>query len=418
MKMRAALPMADQRRDLPLTSMFLAGSALVALTAGSALGAWLLFHASLGVPLPASGWAALVQLHGHAQLVGFAGLLVMGIGYRVFARFRGTASPSARLVITSFALLAAGLALRSALVWPDAALRSVLLLVSGTFEVAGALLYAGIVLDILPRGENPHRADEVLIALGALWFPIGASWTFVSLMPAISGAAAADADAASVAALLLGFVASNVLGVSLRVAPAFIAAPLASARLIAAGAVLWYVGVFAATLSIGVAPLVLLAGGIVLVHAIGPFRASAAPQPLPAPARLTRLAFQAAYAWLVIGLVLLTLASPSPWPIIGASSGARHALALGFLMSIVFGVGARLVPALTGGTALPLGSVRAAILLTNAAAVLRVTFELTGTAVPATGAALAASGVLAYAALVVFAFAAARSVRSAILGFA
>ncbi|MGH2378442.1 MAG: NnrS family protein, partial [Candidatus Limnocylindria bacterium] len=355
LRMRAALPMADQRRDLPVTAMFLAGSALVALTAGFALGAWLLLSTSAGVPLPAGGWVGLVQVHGQAQLVGFAGLLIMGIGYRVFPRFRGAEPPSTGLVIASFALVAVGLALRSALVWPDSPARSALLVLSGTLGLAGALLFAGIVLDTLSRGDNPHRPDEILIALGALWYPVGATWTLVALVPAVAGAPAGDAaaNAAAVATLLLGFIACSVLGVSLRVAPAFSAAPLSSPRVVLGGAALWYAGVVAATLPAGVAPALILAGGLALVYAVGPFRASAASRPLPAPARLTRLAFRAGYAWLLVGLALLTAASLSPWPVAGATTAARHALALGFLMSMVFGVGARLVPALTGGVALP-----------------------------------------------------------------
>ena len=420
LRMRAALPMADQRRELPLTLLFLAASVLVAATAGFALGAWLLLSSSLGLPLPSGGWAPLVQLHGHAQLVGFAGLLVMGIGYRVFPRFRGAAAPAARLVLLSFALVAIGLALRSALLWPDLGARPLLLLLSGTLEVAGAALYAGIVLDVLSRGENEHRPDEALIALGALWYPVGATWAFVALLPAILGAPTADAVAteASVAVLLLGFIASNVAGVSLRVAPAFIAAPPASARVIVAGAGLWYLGILATTLRVGGAPVVLLAGALLLAFAVGPFRATGARQPLPAHARLTRFAFRASYAWLVLGVAILAAAWLSPWPIAGATTAARHALALGFLMSIIFGVGARLVPALTGGVAFLAPAVWAALALTNAAAALRVASELAGRGDGVTSVALAMSGLFAYAALAVFAVSAARTVRSALRGFA
>lgn len=412
-----ALPTAEQRRELPLTVAFLAASALVALTAGFALGLWLLFHASLGVPLASERWTALVQLHGHAQLAGFAGLLIMGIGYRVVPRFRGAPAPAAALVALSLVLMVSGLALRTALVWPELPARAVLLFASGTLELAGAVVYAGLVVGLLSSGENAHRPDELLIGAGAMWLPIGAAWGLVSFIPAMAGTPAADlaADASGVAALLFGFVGAHVLGVSLRVAPAFIAAPASSDRLVVAGALGWAAGVFLLTLGIGLGALVLLASGIALVYAIGVFRRRPAVREIPAPARVTRLAFRCSYAWLLVGLGLLVAGSvATPAALSGLTTAARHALALGFLMSIVFGVGSRLVPALTGGNALSLGAVRAALLLTNGAALLRVAFEIGGPTTTLASGALAVSGVLAYAAVLVFAGAAARSVRSAL----
>ena len=372
------------------------------------------------MPLPSARWAPLAQLHGHAQLVGFAGLLVMGIGYRVFPRFRGAPAPAATAVVASFALVATGLALRSALAWPAGEIRTAALAAGGILELAGALVYARLVLGTLVAGDSEHRPDEILIALGALWFPLGLMWAFVALAPALAGAPAGDpvADGASVTALLLGFVASTVLGVSLRVAPAFVAAPPAPPRPVIAGAALWYAGLTVLPLWPQVAPLAILGGGLLLTWTVGVFRTSAAVQLLGAAARLTRLALRAGYLWLLFGLTLLALAAVASWPIGGATTAARHALALGFLMSVVFAVGARLIPALTGGRALPLAAVGAALALTNAAAVLRVGYELAGSTAPGAPAALAFSGLFAYAALLVFAVSAARSVRSAVSAFA
>jgi uncharacterized protein involved in response to NO len=412
--MRMALPLANERRGLPLTLAFLASSMVIALSVGFGLGSWLLLHTTFGIPVPAGGWVALVQVHGHAQLVGFAGLLVMGIGYRILPRFRGAAEPAGFLMAASWALVAGGVILRSAQIFPDLAGRDLILLASGMLTIAGTLIYALTAIDVLAGGTSPHRADEVVIGAAIVWLPVGALWSFVSLTPVLAGATGADpvAGSAAVWALLLGAIGGHILGVSLRVAPAFIAAPLARDRSVVAGAVVWNAGVFAATLSLSAAPPLLLAGALLLVHAIGPFRRGNALREIPPPARVTRLAFRAGYAWLLIGLVLLALATLPPGPIVGATSAARHALALGFLMSIVFGVGARLIPALTGGIALPLGAVASALALTNAAALLRVVFELIGPVTALASAALAVSGLLAYAALLVFAAAAARSVLS------
>ncbi|HUG56306.1 MAG TPA: NnrS family protein [Candidatus Limnocylindrales bacterium] len=409
-----ALPLASERPRLPLTVAFIATSLLVALTAGSGLGGWLLLHITLGVPVPDGGWTALVQLHGHAQLVGFAVLLVMGIGYRILPRFRGADEPAPGLMAASFGLVTVGLVLRFAQVLPELSAREPLLLLSGTLTVAGTLLYAHAAVEVLGAGESPRRADEAVLGAAIVWTPIGALWSLISLGPLAAGFPAADAAASSAAiwALLLGSIGGHILGVSLRVAPAFIAAPVAPTRLVLAGAAAWNAGVVGMTLELGLAPLFLLAGALALVYAVGPFRRTAAVRPLPPPARITRAGFRAAYAWLIGALALLTLASAAPFG--GSLNAARHAIALGFLMSMVFAVGARLIPALTGGLALPAPAVVLALALTNAAAILRVAFELIGWTGTASSIGLAASGALGYAALVTFVLAALRTVRSAL----
>jgi len=403
-----ALPLANERRGLPLTVAFLAASLLVALSLGFGLGTWLLLSAAFGVPLPAGGWGALAQVHGHAQLVGFAGLLVLGVGYRILPRFRGAPEPSSLAMAVSGALVAAGVLLRLVQLLPDVPGRGDLLLASGTLTLAGLLIYAFVALDLLSGGENAHRPDELVLGAAIVWTPIGALWSLVSLAAPLGSAADPIAGSAAVWGLLLGSIGGHILGVSLRVAPSFIAAPVAPARLVIAGAVLWNAGVVGVTLSLDLAPLVLLAGALLLVHGIGPFRRSAAVRSLPPQARLSRLAFRAGFAWLVAGLVLFALAGSVP----GATAAARHALALGFLMSMVVAVGSRLVPALTGGAAFPRRAVVVALTFTNIAALLRVAFEVVGPAGALTTTGLAVSGMLAYGALVVFAAAAARTVRS------
>jgi uncharacterized protein involved in response to NO len=158
----------------------------------------------------------------------------------------------------------------------------------------------------------------------------------------------------------------------------------------------------------------LLLVAVPLARGIVPLGRSATARPIPAAARVTRLAFRGAYAWLIVGCALLAAAALGD-DVGPVATAARHALALGFLTQIVFGVGSRLIPALSGGAALPLPAVRAAIVLVNAAAALRVIFEIVGPSTPPAAIALAASGPLALAALLVFASAAARSVRSALV---
>lgn len=406
-----ALPTVEQRRASPLTALFIGSSFAVAATAGFGLGTWLLLRAATGTGL-GPDWPALVQLHGHAQLLGFAGLLVIGIACRVLPRFRGADEPRAREVLAVFALVATGLLARSAQAWPDSPARALLLSASGTAELAGMLLYARLALRTLASGASDHRADELFLGMGAAFGVVGAMWQLVALAPAVAGARTVDpsADGAAIAVLLLGFVAAHVVGVSLRVAPAFIGAAPAPGGMVTIAAGGWAAGVTLTALGGPLGPAVLLATAAVLVRAI-PFGRGAAVRPVPPHARAVRLAFRGAYAWLLVGLALLTLgAAGAPAAV---STAGRHAVALGFLTQIVFGVGSRLIPALTGGNALALPAVRGAILTVNVAAALRVVGEIAGPSTLPAAALLGLSGPLALAALLVFAGAAARSVRSA-----
>jgi uncharacterized protein involved in response to NO len=318
----------------------------------------------------------------------------------------------------SGALVAAGVLLRLVQLLQDVAGRGELLLASGTLTLAGLLIYSFVAIDLLSAGENAHRPDELVLGAAIVWTPIGALWSLISLAAPLGSAADPIAGSAAVWALLLGSIGGHILGVSLRVASSFIAAPVPRARTVITGAVLWNAGVVAATVAVPIAPLVLLAGALMLVHAIGPFRKNIALRGIPAPARVTRLAFRAAYAWLVAGLLLLALATLPPGPVAGAANAARHALGLGFLMSMVFGVGARLIPSITGGLPIPTATLRAALVLANAAAVLRVALELADPTTAGVAQGLALSGFLAYASLVTFGLAAVRSVRSTLGSFA
>lgn len=418
--MRIALPTTAQRRDVPSLALFLVTSVVIAIVAGFGLGWWLMLYQTFGVPLPAAGWLAMVQVHGHMQLMGFAGLLVMGIGYRLLPRFRQAPQPSARLILVSYLLVAIGVALRTAQLADPSGGRTLLLLLSGALEIAGAVVYASTVIRTLADGDAAHRTDELLMAGGAAWLPVAAMWNLVSLEPVLRGGplAGADADAATVAALLIGVVGGHILGVSVRLNSGFIAAKLVPDRVVLFAAAFWTVGTFLVVIGVNSGAVLLLLAAVALFLTVGVIGGSRAARPLPEHAQVTMLAFRSAYAWLVIGLALFALDAVTPdgsHPFVVAG---RHALAIGFLGSMAYGVGARLLPTLTGGAAMPVNAVRWAILLTNVAAVLRAGVELVGPSTTIAAVALALSGPVGVAGLFLFLLAAVRTVRPALRTFA
>ena len=418
--MRIALPTAAQRRDVPVLALFLVTSVVIAFVAGFGLGWWLILAQAFGVPMPAGGWGVVVQVHGHLQLMGFAGLLVMGIGYRLMPRFRGAPEPARRVVVATYLLVVAGVALRVAQLAEPSAARSALLFLSGALEVAGATVYATTTIRTLAAGDNAHRADELLMAGGAAWLPIAAAWSLVSLDPLLHGGAlaAADADAAAVAAFLVGVVGGHILGVSVRLNSGFIAAKLVPDGVLLAATALWMVGTFLVVIRAGAGAPLLLVAAVLLFATVGVVGRSRAARPLPEHARVTLLAWRAAYVWLVIGLALLVVDALTPGGADRFLVAGRHALAIGFLGSMAYGVGARLLPTLSGGPALPASAVRGAVILTNIAAALRALVELAGPSSTPAAIALALSGPVGLASILVFAAAAVRTVRPALRSFA
>ena len=91
---------------------FVFAALAIALSAGfgyaTIIVAALAFQWNLGV-----WWIAMVQAHGHAQLFGWAGLFVLGVGLYFLPRLRGTTLAHAGLAPWALALLVAGIALRS-----------------------------------------------------------------------------------------------------------------------------------------------------------------------------------------------------------------------------------------------------------------------------------------------------------------
>ena len=89
---------------------FVSAALLFATMGGFALAVWLPVQAALGhVDL---SWVALAQVHGHFQVVGFAGLFVLGVATKLAPRFGGGHLLRPALVDAAFWCFLAGLIAR------------------------------------------------------------------------------------------------------------------------------------------------------------------------------------------------------------------------------------------------------------------------------------------------------------------
>lgn len=174
-------------------------------------------------------WPALAQAHGHLQLLGWAGLFIFGMGYRLVPRVSGTSLRLSWLALPSGGLLVAGLVLRPfAQTWADRQGMRALLPASSALELLAGLGFAAIVFATL---QARRRAPPSLLffASGTLWLVAALTLQTIWLADMARDGTALlplTRDDALVTVLILGFILGFIHAVALRTMPTFYARPM------------------------------------------------------------------------------------------------------------------------------------------------------------------------------------------------
>lgn len=319
---------------------------------GTFLGVWNLMaissHHAAGSVSPA--W---VQAHGHAQIFGWIGTFIMGIGYYSIPKLRRLPWFALAAAWTSWILWTAGVTLRwltgiSPWHW------RIMLPLSAALELAAFLIFLRSVSGHRPENAGKTRMGEwvYVVLCGSLgWLAtllvnFGAA-CFVALTSA-SPDLPAGFDQRFLVLETWGFLVPNVWGFSGKWLPVFLGLkPLRGRPLLGAAAVN-AAGVVSALAGLMIpAVLLLIAGSLTAIYALRLFE----PSDRPAKIQGIHSSFPAfvrlAYAWEVVAAGLgiwaaLVVNSHGIW---GAS---RHALTVGFLALMVFAIGQRVLPAFSG----------------------------------------------------------------------
>jgi metal-sulfur cluster biosynthetic enzyme len=380
-----------------------------------------------------SRWTPLVQAHGHLQLVGFVGLFIVGITYHVLPRFKNTELAFPRLALPSIALVASGAILRTiSQAWSDRDVIAALLVTSAVMEVAGAGAFLAVVAATLARTHRKNY-DRYLLVAGT-WFVAAAvmNLVLVSEIARDGGSIVpASRDAPLLEMYFFGFIAVFVLGISIRVLPHFLSLRPPQVRYFTPALAIYTAGLCARVGSgwldaysdwsqpdwLLAASIYGMASGVFLfVFGLNLHRRSVRDETSDAPGPHERL-IRTAYIWLVIAFGIETWYATKGLtsdfrPDFLENGAARHALALGFATQMIFGVGARALPAFAGKKLHSEKLVTIAWVLINFTAVMRV-----GPALFPWGSAtsrfdhVAAAGVVGLIALVIFAYNIMRTVR-------
>ncbi|HEY8489970.1 MAG TPA: NnrS family protein [Dehalococcoidia bacterium] len=349
------------------TYLLFAGAALaVALLAGFVLAVLLPLAMALDWGWGAR-WPALAQAHGHAQVMGWAGLFILGMGYRLVPRFTGVPLRGRALVVPSGVLLAAGVGLRVVLQpLADHAAAGALLPLSALLELAGAAIFAGLTLPALLRATRARAGFAPYLVAVDIWLVTQAALAVPWLWDAgRSGVPYLpwDQNRVLLAIQFYGVLLPAIFGVSLRTVPVFFGRPLPGARAAWPGCALLQAGLLAYTaaalwrnyhpeasgLRAGeTAALLLVAAGLVAPLLLtGAWRR---PSRLRPGARPAARFVQVAYAWTALAGLLLAYAAATALAagrdvLPNQTDAVRHLLAVGTVTTMIVGMARLITPA-------------------------------------------------------------------------
>jgi uncharacterized protein involved in response to NO len=419
------------KNDQGVWQPFVASAIALSVIAGFGLGGGLF---SVGALDRSSGawWAAAAQAHGHIQYVGWAGLMVLGVGLHFVPRLAGAPSISRRRALQALALLVAGLMVR-AVAQPllaehasgatGSALRASLV-GSASAELAGAVL-AVATLGRTLRGSRNLRAKPELRSVFP-FFVLALCGLLLALIANVAGVLDMTGGTEAVIdrqlndlTLQLAFYAflipisiamsARTFPLYARTVPARPSGLIVVFALMVTGLLLRAAGdLLSWNVSSGGGRLIQGLGLLLAILALGVFGSR-----VPLPRREVRilsdpvqLHLVTAYCWL--GLASFVLANAgidqNGWRSFDIAETVEwHALGAGFVTMLILGVGQLLLP---GFARKPLRDRRllwVTVALGNLAAILRIVPVLAGTWFQHRDTMLALSGFIGLATLCVFA---------------
>lgn len=371
-------------------------------------------------------WLAHAQVHGHLQVIGFAGLFVVGMTFRLAPRFGAGHIAYPRAVVPVFWLLVAGLVLRTVgQPMADHVWLARMLALGAVLELAGATLFAVCIVTTLRPAIVAGAPHAILISAGSLWLfgqaCLGAWWLggLASDGSVVLGAAR---NAGLVAMQVYGFLLCTFAGVGLRVFPTFFGMPQpshrfgrAAAALLIGGLAIWVLASVGAPRSGGLATVgaggqaMVGAGVLALVGAFGWWRRetrfAAMSQPLSWALRATLGALT------VTGVLLAATAGAALLEgravLVGQVDAVRHVFALGVVTLGVIGMAQLILPEFASERLIRKPSARRGAAFAGAllgAATLRGVIPLFGVGAPARFWLMSIAGVLALGSVAGFAF--------------
>lgn len=337
-------------------------SLAAALIPGFALGAGI-FLARIGESASGAWQIAAGSAHGHAQIFGWAGLLILGVAIHFLPRLAGTHLKHPRLAVIALGLLCAGIFGRMIMQPLGAEMTGdpaqALLALLALAELAGGVLAIGLIGHSLSQSGTRATSGAMrpvlpFLAVTALGYVSSLTLNLVRFVE--SGALptsplAGDLDQAILLLAFYGFLLPISVGMSVRTFPLYIQGQPVWLKVLQVGLGFMLLGLLGRVTgafgwldSDGVGLILLALGLALMIIGVRVFdRRRQLPRRQVRPLRDARqVAIISAYGWLSALVVLL----------IGDGTGLAtlsrdlelHLLGAGFITLLIFGVGAHLLP--------------------------------------------------------------------------
>lgn len=393
-------PLPERRLARLLAAHIVAGLFFMVLP-GTVLGVWNLVGITSQRQLAgvSSAW---IQAHGHAQFFGWFGTFIIGISLYTLPKFRGAVCRSIPAAWAVWALWTAGVGLRWVAGIQNAA-HPAQFRTAAILESAAGILFVWELTAVGPK-RSQRQAWELPIFAGLAALLLLLGWQmWLTMHPLTTPALPAKPDRILISLAIWGFAFPCVEGYSAKLFPGLIGtAPAHRAGLCAA--------------------MLLLVPGAVGIAFDSPLWSSAALLPAAVLAAWALRVFhgkkgtvkttgvyhrypqfaQLAYIWLLVSAVL-GFGVPHP----GFLGASRHAFTVGFLATLVFAIGPRILPSFLNSRELwSARLMRISLLLITAGCTLRVLLEplAYGNIVALAWKALPVSALTELAAVLLFAF--------------
>ncbi len=335
-----------------LLMVFVSTGLVFMLFPGTLLGVWNLLQIS-GRERGGVISAAWLQAHGHAQVFGWIGSFLLGIGFYSIPKLQERATKVIRAAWVCWALWTAGVAVRwgtTVYLWN----WRVLVPAGGVLELLAFLIFISIVSQHRPKDSSKKGMDPwVWVVMSAtIGFLLSLAVNLVASVQAslrgIDPAFPKNFDQRYLALLGWGFLVPFVWGFSAKWMRVFLGLKALRPRFLFGAVALDFLGVgCAAAGRFTVATLLLFAATMSSVIAIRIFEASEREPKIRGIHKSFPVFVRLAYGWLLIaaGLGVAATQLDTSGGFWGAS---RHALTVGFVGIMVLSVGQRILPAFAG----------------------------------------------------------------------
>lgn len=344
---------AAREKILSRLLMLYIGTGLVfMLLPGTFLGVWNLLAISShqSANTVAAAW---VQAHGHAQIFGWIGTFILGIGFYSIPKLRRLNSFALSSVFVAWALWTAGVTIHwfcTVYAWHWRAL----LPLSAVLELAAFVVFFRTVSGHRPQDSGKERLEHwvFVVIAGTVGLMLALVLNFgISVFLALRAASPeipTNFDQKFLVVETWGFLVPFVWGFSAKWLPVFLGLRPTRSKALLAAVGLNSTGVLTVFFNWTRLTVVLfVAGSIVAATALRLFVPSQKPAKLKGVHASFPVFVRLAYGWALVAAVLAVWAA-STNNAQGIWGASRHALTVGFLSTMVFAIGQRILPAFSG----------------------------------------------------------------------